>query len=192
MFTLGMTIKVGDCEVGMVRSLAEAHYGAVFKDSGIGDLWVTDNSKGYPDVWVNQRTGYRKPFGDTMSHVGPFHPIATREDWVAEQENNNMAQSLVSNRASLRQQIADAEAALAQAKAALSATVPDEPLGLAAVVRFKKYRHAYSYAAIRTPNGLWYLTQDGTRPGSRKAPKTWTELLEWIGESNWSGIEVLD
>ena len=187
-----MTVRYKDHTYEAVRGMGLAHYHLVYQDSGLGDIWINDHSKGYPDLWVRQRDGWQKPFGEDVTHLGPFHPIATREAYLAQREDQDMAQSLVSNRASLRQQIADAEAALAQAKAALSATVPDEPLGLAAVVRFKKYRHAYSYAAIRTPNGLWYLTQDGTRPGSRKAPKTWAELLEWIGESNWSGIEVLD
>jgi hypothetical protein len=101
-----------------------------------------------------------------------------------------MATSLLADRQAQKQAIALAEAALEKAKAALADLTPDEPLGTGAVIRFKKYRHAYSYAAIRATDH-WYLTQDGTRPGSRKAPKTWDELLEWIGESNWNTIEVL-
>lgn len=102
-----------------------------------------------------------------------------------------MAVSLTVQRAAQKDAIAKAEDALEQARAALASFTPDEPLGQAAVVRFKKFRHAYSYAAIRVGDH-WYVTQDGTRTSRQGvAPLAWDELLEWIGERNWDTIEVL-
>lgn len=184
-----MSITFEGAEYKMVRGMGSAHYHIVYQDS-LDDVWVNDHSKGYPDLWVNQRTGQRKEFGEDLTHLGPFHPIATREAWLAKKEKD-MAVSLTVQRAAQKDAIAKAEDALEQARAALASFTPDEPLGQAAVVRFKKFRHAYSYAAIRVGDH-WYVTQDGTRTSRQGvAPLAWDDLLEWIGDRNWDSIEVL-
>jgi hypothetical protein len=76
---------------------------------------------------------------------------------------------------------------------------PQEPSDDAAVVRWNKVWNctAYTYAAIRgedNPGGaLWYTTQDPRLSGKNKIlPMTWDELLDRIGERNWSSLELLD
>lgn len=95
------------------------------------------------------------------------------------------------------QRIAELEDELAAAKKLLEQR-PAEPSGTATVVRFRKYGQAYSFAAIRIGNtigsrvGIWYVTQDGTRTSRQGiGPKSWDELLDWIGDRNVSTIEVL-
>lgn len=59
------------------------------------------------------------------------------------------------------------------------------------VVRFTKF-DGYSYAAIRTPDGTWFTTQDPGRYGNQRIfPMTWADLLDWLGERNWSSLELL-
>jgi hypothetical protein len=59
------------------------------------------------------------------------------------------------------------------------------------VVRFTKF-DGYSYAAIRTPDGTWFTTQDPRRYGDQRIfPMTWADLLDWLGERNWSSLELL-
>lgn len=116
---------------------------------------------------------------------------------ATEERGATMATSLIGSRAAAKKQVEDLEASLAQlvsgldqAKARLKSLVPDEPLGQGTVVRFKKYNRRYTYAAIRV-GSEWYLSQNPTRPQDRKAPKYWSELLEFIGDRNWDTIEVL-
>jgi hypothetical protein len=99
--------------------------------------------------------------------------------------------------------IAELEEQLAKEKQILAAARPVEPEFTASVVRFQKFD--YSWAAIkvggsiaeyirtgRADAGRWYVTQDGSRSARQGIPpKTWSELLEWIGERNWDTIEVL-
>ncbi|MBB5167101.1 hypothetical protein [Mycobacterium sp. AZCC_0083] len=74
---------------------------------------------------------------------------------------------------------------------------PIEPALNHAVIRFVKYDQKYTFAAIRAytnaaDGGIWFVTQDGSRSSRQgHAPKTWTELLAFIGERNWPNIEVL-
>lgn len=84
------------------------------------------------------------------------------------------------------------EQALVAARAEMEALVPSEPEAIGSVVRFRKYNFGYTFAAIKTPNELWYITQDGTRTSRQgHAPKSWDDLLAWIGQRNWHRIEVL-
>lgn len=108
-----------------------------------------------------------------------------------------MATSLIESRAAAKKQVEDLGASLAwlaaeldAAKSRLKNLTPEEPLGQGTVVRFKKYNRRYTYAAIRV-GSEWYLSQNPTRPQDRKAPKYWSELLEFIGDRNWDTIEVL-
>jgi len=74
----------------------------------------------------------------------------------------------------------------------LAAAVPEEPAETGSVIRFRKYRGAYTFAALKVPAGRWFLTQDGSRtPRQGYAPKDWGQLLTFIGEHNWGSIEVL-
>lgn len=59
------------------------------------------------------------------------------------------------------------------------------------VVRFTKWE-GYTYAAIRTPDERWFVTQDPDRYGNQRIfPMRWEELLDWLGERNWSTLELL-
>lgn len=76
---------------------------------------------------------------------------------------------------------------------------PVEPNFDGAVVRWSKWgagtadaRVDYTYASIRTPDGVWYTTQDPRRTGGNKIlPLFWEELLAKIGEKNWNTLELL-
>jgi len=93
---------------------------------------------------------------------------------------------------SLNVRIEELEAELALAKVARESFTPEEPAEEGSVIRFQKYNYGYTFAAIKVPNGLWYLTQDGSRSARQgHAPKTWAELLAFIGPRNWHRIEVL-
>jgi hypothetical protein len=93
---------------------------------------------------------------------------------------------------SLNARIEELRAELALAEVARASYMPEEPTEVGSVVRFSKYNFGYTFAAIKVPNGLWYITQDGRRTSRQgHAPKTWGELLTWIGERNWHRIEVL-
>jgi hypothetical protein len=109
-----------------------------------------------------------------------------------------MAVHLVNGTATAaRQRIAELETQLEAEKAILEMeATPAEPLEANAVIRFRKYRGTYSFAAIKGGSGdsrnLWFATQDAsrsTRPG--QPPRTWGQLLYWIGSHNWHQIEVM-
>jgi hypothetical protein len=108
---------------------------------------------------------------------------------------NKGRQGLLAAKAEAESKLAAAAAELEDINEDLQYYVPVEPLAEDVVIRFRKYGLAYTFAAIRIITGIgdavWYITQDGTRPQSRKAPKTWGDLLEWIGERNWGTIAVL-
>ncbi|AFF28348.1 hypothetical protein FDI09_gp22 [Mycobacterium phage Twister] len=83
------------------------------------------------------------------------------------------------------------ERKLQDAQEKLSTLSPVEPAEEGTVVRFRKYNQVYTFAAIKVGH-LWFITQDGSRTSRQgHAPKTWQALLDWIGERNWSTIEVL-
>lgn len=104
-----------------------------------------------------------------------------------------MASSLTTiNPSALKERIALLQVELAEAEFDLASAKPREPEGKYAVIRFSKYSSGYTFAALRTPSGLWFITQDGSRSSRQgHAPKSWDNLLIWIGERNWAGIEVL-
>ena len=85
--------------------------------------------------------------------------------------------------------LAELNAELAELEADLIFT-PEEPASLDTVVRFRKFDRQYTYAAIKV-GYEWYLTQNPERPQDRRPPKTWSELLTFIGERNFDTIEVL-
>lgn len=93
--------------------------------------------------------------------------------------------------------VQELERQLAKEREALAEAQPVEPAGENRVIRFAKYGNTYCFAAIKvrdivTGVDRWYVTQDGSRSSRQgHAPKTWDALLEWIGERNWGGIEVL-
>ncbi|ASZ75510.1 hypothetical protein KIW74_gp18 [Mycobacterium phage Kimona] len=91
-----------------------------------------------------------------------------------------------------RSWIAQLEDALNRAKAQLEEllSVPQEPAE-GSVIKFRKFNQAYTFAALRIGD-RWFVTQDGSRSSRQGySPKTWEQLLVWIGERNWSTIEVL-
>jgi hypothetical protein len=123
------------------------------------------------------------PAPDYIYNSGPYpRPTTEREE--------NMATSLTADRKVLKAQAAELARQLAEVQKGLENLVPDEPAGAGAVIRFKKFRQAYTYAALRVGE-QWYLTQNPARPQDRKLPMYWEELVSWIGESNWDTIEVL-
>lgn len=66
-----------------------------------------------------------------------------------------------------------------------------EPVEQGSVIRFRKYDQKYSFAAIKI-DYHWYVTQDGSRSARQgRPPMLWSELLDWIGERNYSTVEVL-
>jgi hypothetical protein len=95
-------------------------------------------------------------------------------------------------RTKVKARVKELEDLLEAAREALSEATPVEPTELGAVVRFKKF--GYTYAALKVERLVgtqWYLTQNPTRSQDRKLPKTWAELLDFIGERNWDSIEEL-
>ncbi|AFU20696.1 hypothetical protein SEA_CHUPACABRA_70 [Mycobacterium phage Chupacabra] len=83
------------------------------------------------------------------------------------------------------------ERKLQDAQEKLSTLTPVEPAEEGSVVRFRKYNQIYTFAAIKVGD-RWFITQDGSRTSRQgHAPKTWAQLLEWIGERNWTTVEVL-
>ncbi|AGK88003.1 hypothetical protein M041_gp16 [Mycobacterium phage Severus] len=77
-----------------------------------------------------------------------------------------------------------------QQLAELTSELP-EPAEEGTVIRFRKYNQIYTFAAIKV-GGSWFITQDGSRTSRQgHAPKSWSQLLAWIGERNWNTIEVL-
>lgn len=163
-----------------------------------GFEWVRDTNK--DPSWSCPFLGIAGDDGNTHRH-GPFTVELPLTNYL---EEYKMATGLKSKRAGLvadieasERAIAAATAAIDEAKAALKGLTPDEPAGADAVVRFRKYNGRYSYAAIKTVEGpleqaRWFVTQDGTRSARQGIPpKTWPELLEWIGERNWDAIRVL-
>lgn len=69
---------------------------------------------------------------------------------------------------------------------------PLEPTEDNAVVRWSKWEGGYSYASIKTPNGMWYTTQDPDRFGNQRIfPADWDDLLGIVGEKNWASMELL-
>lgn len=131
--------------------------------------------------WQSSHWG-QKPFGaGEMTHLGPF---------TTERKHDMTALSVPAQRSALERRREELEAQLAAIDTDLEGLVPSEPVGLGAVIRFKKW-HGYSYAAIRTPKG-WFITQDGSRSARQGIPpKDWDSLLQWIAERNWHSIEVL-
>jgi hypothetical protein len=66
-----------------------------------------------------------------------------------------------------------------------------EPEDEGSVIRFRKYGQHYLFAAMKVGD-YWYLTQDGSRSSRQgKPPLPWWGLLDFIGERNYSTIEVL-
>lgn len=138
---------------------------------------------------------YRGPVGDERGFVWYMENFGSER--ADQQRGADMATSLIESRAAAKKQVEDLGASLAwlaaeldAAKSRLKNLTPEEPLGQGTVVRFKKYNRRYTYAAIRV-GSEWYLSQNPTRPQDRKAPKYWSELLEFIGDRNWDTIEVL-
>lgn len=69
--------------------------------------------------------------------------------------------------------------------------IPAEPAADGTVIRFAKYNRSYWFAALRA-SGKWFVTHSSVSTHKNQhAPRTWPELLQWIGERNWDGIEVL-
>lgn len=96
------------------------------------------------------------------------------------------------SRAEIQGRLAEVRAEAAELESLLADSRPQEPEAEGSVIRFRKYNGCYSFAAIRTPNGSWYITQNGSRsPRQGHAPKGWDALLDWIGVRNWDAIEVL-
>ena len=156
-----------------------------------GYVWVRNTAE-WP-TWTSPERGIA-PDSYLTYRFGPFTT-----------ERKDMATKIATDRTAAKQALEEAQARLAEfvadidnLKAAIAEATPDEPQADRAVIRFKKYGGRYDYAAIRTADGnpfqesKWYVTQDGTRSSRQGiAPKTWAELLEWIGERNWDRIEVL-
>lgn len=131
------------------------------------------------------KIGSEDEFIDYIYRSGPYtRPV------VLHTEERKMATSITPSRTALKVQAEALQRQLAEIQAGLASLVPDEPAGQGTVVRFRKYNRRYTYAAIRVLSE-WYLTQNPTRPQDRKAPKTWAELLDFVGERNWDTIEVL-
>ena len=97
----------------------------------------------------------------------------------------------------LKARISELEAQLNDAKSDLADARPKEPVNNHSVIRFTKYDQKYTFAAIRAytdglHRGVWFITQDGSRTSRQgHSPKTWDELLTFIGERNWNRVEVL-
>lgn len=109
-----------------------------------------------------------------------------------------MATSLVEVSADLvRARIEDLTRQLELAESDLEELTPQEPESLHAVIRFWKWDQSYIYVAVKTHlnadgKGVWYISQDGSRTSRQGIPpKTWAQLVAWIGERNWARIEVL-
>lgn len=106
-----------------------------------------------------------------------------------------------------RLRIEELERQLAAEHEVLDNAKPSEPSGENRVIRFAKYGNTYCFAAIKitqtavvgdttagrvVTTARWYITQDGSRTSRQgHAPKSWDALLQWIGERNWTQIEVL-
>jgi hypothetical protein len=130
---------------------------------------------------------------DYIFNSGPYSgTIPNRENGAAAplREEPAMATSIAVNRSVLKNRAEALEAQLREIQKGLASLVPDEPVGLGTVIRFKKFNRQYSYAAIKVGDE-WYLTQNPNRPQDRKLPKTWDELLDFVGERNWETVEVL-
>ncbi|ALA07894.1 hypothetical protein SEA_FAYELY_81 [Mycobacterium phage Fayely] len=66
---------------------------------------------------------------------------------------------------------------------------PAEPAVDGSVVRFSREDWGdYLYAAIRV-GGYWYVTQSKL---SRHSEKDWEHFLDWLGEENWSTLELME
>jgi hypothetical protein len=123
-------------------------------------------------------------WGDPTGSFGPF----------TNERKPQVATKLVSTQhAEAQAKLAELKAQLDKVQESLAGYTPVEPIEYGTVVRFRKYQ-SYTYAAIKVPavgGTVWYLTQNPTRPQDRKSPKTWSELLDFIGERNYHTIEVL-
>lgn len=99
------------------------------------------------------------------------------------------------DRMSAKLRIRELEEQLAQERALLAD--PVEPVGMHSVIRFVKYNQKYTFAAIKaytdgTGQGVWFITQDGSRSSRQGHPqRNWDGMLSFIGERNWANIEVL-
>jgi hypothetical protein len=149
-------------------------------------LWIRDDVTDARDLpkWRCPARNLTKPVGP--GHHTEYGPFTT------ERKERLMARPLVTtaSRAKLKL-LENLQSQVAELSEELEGFTPQEPAGLNTVVRFRKYRAQYSFAAIKVGTS-WYLTQDGSRSSRQgHAPKTWDELLEFIGDRNWASVEVL-
>jgi hypothetical protein len=81
------------------------------------------------------------------------------------------------------------EVARLERRAEFLSNLPDEPMGDdgTTVIWFEKTMgsRVYTYAAVRTKDGLWSTT-------GPKSPKRyrWNELVQWIYDGDLEGVEV--
>jgi hypothetical protein len=151
-----------------------------------GDRWTrnTDASETF-DSWSRDYDGLTTGSSENrLEHLGPFT-----------NERKQQVATLVSTQhAEAKAKLAELKAQLDKVQESLAGYTPDEPIEYGTVVRFRKFNQSYTYAAIKVPTvggTVWYLTQNPTRTQDRKAPKSWDELLDFIGERNYDTIEVL-
>lgn len=159
-----------------------------------------DQIPGSTGSTVYDRDGFEWKRDTSLNHVhstwgclarGILPGSTSRRDFgpFTNERKEPMASTRI-DRSGVKARIAELTEELLAAQNRLLALTPDEPAGQGTVVRFLKYNQHYTYAALRVGDE-WYLTQNPTRAQDRRAPKTWAELLEFVGERNWDSIAVL-
>jgi hypothetical protein len=153
-----------------------------------GDRWTRNTDAPEPfESWSRDYDGLTTgSIENRLEHLAPF----------TTERKQPMATKLVSTQhAEAQAKLAELKAQLDKVQESLAGYTPVEPVGYDNVIRFKKFNQGYTYAAIKVMSyaagPVWYLTQNPTRTQDRKSPKTWSELLDFIGERNYHTIEVL-